>query len=289
MVKMILDTDIGSDIDDALCLAYLLKQKNCDLLGITTVSGETHKRAMIASSICKKAGRDDIPIFPGLNFSMSEEEHRQPIANHAVKLADYPHETEFAKDQAIDFLRKTIKANPHEITLLAIGPLTNIAVLLASDPEIAGDIKELVIMGGAFDHMADKTEWNILCDPYAAAMVFHAGIPIKCIGLNVTTQIQMDSGEFHAAAKADVLQPVLGYADVWLSHADKITYHDPLAAATIFDDAICKFERGVVTVEIDGKKGLTYFQPQPDGKHFMASTVDKAKFLEEYFGTLDAE
>ena len=141
--KILLDTDIGSDIDDAIALAYLLAQPQCELLGITTVTGEPEKRAMMASAQCKLAGKN-IPIYPGAAEPLLIAQ-RQPESPQAAKLDRWEHETKFPKGEAIEFLRHTIRAHPGEITLFAIGPLTNIALLFHSDPEIPGLLNQLVV------------------------------------------------------------------------------------------------------------------------------------------------
>src|SRR5277367_515098 len=104
--KILLDTDIGSDIDDAVCLAYLLANPACDLLGITTVTGDTVARASMASVLCKIA-RKSIPIFPGaLNPLLIKQ--KQPHVQQAVALSKWNHETKFPQGEAVEFLRKTI-------------------------------------------------------------------------------------------------------------------------------------------------------------------------------------
>src|SRR5262245_2409808 len=131
-MKILLDTDIGSDIDDAVCLAYLLARDDCDLLGITTVTGEPVKRAMLTDALCKQAGKT-VPIYPGIEAPLLIE-GQQPQVPQADALAKWPHAEDYPRGEAIEFLRRTIHAHPSEITLLTIGPLTNIALLFAVDP-----------------------------------------------------------------------------------------------------------------------------------------------------------
>src|SRR5512133_929158 len=108
MEKVLLDTDIGSDIDDAVCLAYLLANPNCDLVGITTVTGEAEKRAQMASAMCLAAGREDIPIYPGASQPLLVEQ-RQTEAQQAAALGRWSHRTDFPRGEAVDFMRKTIR------------------------------------------------------------------------------------------------------------------------------------------------------------------------------------
>ena len=147
-LKLIVDTDIGSDIDDALCMAYLLRQPRCEILGITTCSSEPEKRAQIVDSICQYVQRE-FPIFPGLGDPVLGKQLQ--VAVHQYEVTEqFPHRTQFPQNQAIPFMKEAIEANPHEVTLLAIGPLTNIGALFAAYPHLAALVKEVCVMGGSF-------------------------------------------------------------------------------------------------------------------------------------------
>ncbi len=287
-MKLLLDTDIGSDIDDAICLAYLLAKPECDLLGITTVSGEPEKRAMLASAVCKAAGHE-VPIFPGAPNPLLIPP-RQPLAPQATALAQWPHETEFPAGRAVGFLRDTIRTHPGEITLLAIGPMTNIALLFTLDPEIPQLLKSFYMMIGAF--LPDgpfpglRNEWNALNDPHAAAIVYNAQPPIhRSVGLDVTMQVQMSASEVTERFQAPLLRPVLDMASVWFEARPEVTFHDPLAAVSIFDDQACTYQRGTVEVELASTRlaGMTYFAEDDIGPHEVAAQVDADRFFNEYF------
>ena len=284
-MKIILDTDIGSDIDDAVCLAYLLAQPACDLLGVTTVSGEPVKRAMLASALCKVAGKD-VPIYPGAERPLLIESI-QPKAPQAARLGNWDHDTDFPAHEAVEFLRRTIRAHPGEVTLLTIGPLTNVALLFAADPEIPSLLDGLVMMGGDFTNANEGAmEWNIMNDPHAATIVYRAGVAVhRSIGLDVTRQVVMDADEVRRRFSVPLLKPVADFAEVWFNEsADRITFHDPLAAVTLFDDAVCTFERGLVQVDTAIHRGRTHWHPgHPSDRHEVATTVDAARFFERYF------
>jgi purine nucleosidase len=286
--KILLDTDIGSDIDDAICLAYLLAQPQCELLGITTVSGEPVARAMMASAQCKLAGQE-IPIYPGAAEPLLVTQ-KQPQAPQAAALSNWPHETDFPQGEAVDFLRRTIRAHPGEITLLTIGPLTNIALLFHTDPEIPRLLKGLVLMCGVFtEHLPNRSthlEWNALLDPHATAMVYRAPVAIhRSFGLDVTTQVVMGADEVRRRFQTRLLRPVLDFAEVWFQKRPEITFHDPLAAVSLFDPQVCGLERGVVTVELQNPErlGQTHWQARTDGPHEVALTVAAERFFEGYF------
>jgi inosine-uridine nucleoside N-ribohydrolase len=297
-IKLLLDTDIGSDIDDAVCLAYLLAQPECELLGITTVTGQTVKRAQMASALCRVAGTD-LPIYPGAEVPLLVAQ-RQPHAPQASMLPRWPHASDFPRGQAVEFMRRTIRGHPGEVTLLTIGPLTNVALLFAVDPEIPALLKGLVMMCGVYTdrHPDQPTEWNASCDPHATAIVFRAAVPLhRAVGLDVTLQVAMSAAEIRSCFEAPLLRAVLDFAEVWFADQTSITFHDPLAAATIFDEQICTFERGTVTVDLDREPGRTRFTRQPAGisptvgttgdpaaPHQVALAVDPERFFEHYFG-----
>src|SRR5437762_3300758 len=119
-IPVILDTDIGSDIDDAVALAYLLKQPRCELLGITTVTGQPDRRAALADAICRAGGRDEVLIHVGTEAPLLVSP-RQPHAPQAEALdGRWPHRAYSKENTAIHFLRETIRARAGEITLLTI-------------------------------------------------------------------------------------------------------------------------------------------------------------------------
>ncbi|MDQ2732700.1 MAG: nucleoside hydrolase [Armatimonadota bacterium] len=294
-VPLLFDTDIGSDIDDAVALAYLLKQPRCELLGITTVTGEPERRASLASAVCRAAGRTDIPIHVGTEAPLLNPQ-RQPHATQAEALTDeWPHANFGKENTAVRFLQDTIRARPGELTLLTVGPLTNIALLFALDPEIPSLLKQLVMMGGWFFSKTPDgrdREWNILCDPHAAARVFMAPIDhFKAVGIDVTGQCQIPADECRQRFKqaGGPLAPVAAMAEVWFRDAAAITFHDPLAAAVVFDESLCQFKPGHVEVELDGfaAGGRTLVSYDSSSQpHQLASGVEPERFFEHYFSVV---
>jgi len=298
-IPILLDTDIGSDIDDALALAYLLRQPRCELLGITTVSGQPGRRASLADAVCRAGGRIDIPVHVGTAAPLLVSQ-RQPYAPQTAALADgeWPYRQLSNQNTAVQFLRETIRARPDEITLLAIGPLTNIALLFALDPAIPSLLKEIVLMGGwYFDR--PQPEWNIRCDPHAAAMVFAAPVPrFTAVGIDVTQHCRMGADECRRrfAETGGPLAPVAAFAEVWFQNKPDITFHDPLAAALIFEPTLCTTEARRVSVEVTSRQrpGQTWVDwddrhrpdPDPSRPHNIAATVNAPAFFAHYFSVV---
>lgn len=289
-IKVLYDTDIGSDIDDAVALAYLLAEPRCELLGITTVSGQAYERAMLASALCQVAGKPTMPIYPGVEHPLFLQQH-QPTAPQREALGRWPHSTNFPQGGAIEFLRQSIRQHPGEIVLLATGPMTNIALLFSIDPAIPSLLKGLVLMCGAFSaEQQQKTpvEWNALCDPHAAALVYRASLAQhRSIGLDVTMQVTMSAGQVRERfMSAPLLRCLLDFAGVWFQKHAQIIFHDPLAAVSIFDEQVCRWTLAEVEVQLQEDKflGQTRWRavasPAP---HEIASTVDPARFFDRYF------
>jgi len=287
-VKVLYDTDIGSDIDDAVALAYLLSQPRCELLGITTVTGEPRRRAEMASAMCRHVGRDDVPIHSGCAEAMLIR-MRQREATQARALGEWDRRRDFATNTAIEFLRETIRANPGEVTLLAVGPMTNVGVLFATDPELPAMLKQVVLMCGRF-FTAMGGEWNAIGDPHATAITYGNGEQARpprhvSYGLDVTTRCTMSADACRERFTAKVLQPVRDFAEVWFEHAPRMTFHDPLAAACIFQPELCTCREGKVTVSVvEPTAGWTVFTDRDeDTPHTVAAEVNAEAFFEHYF------
>lgn len=291
MQKILLDTDIGTDIDDAVCLAYLLANPECRLLGITTVTGEPEKRAMLASALCRHAGKD-IPIFPGAEQPMVVP-LKQKVAQQASRLGRWSHATTFPRGEAVEFLRTTIRENPGEITLLTIGPLTNIGLLFSVDPEVPQLLRGLVMMCGRFrDPIPDgygPLEWNAIGDPHATAIVYRSPVArLRSVGIDVTHKVFRSAVDFRERYRpVDLMAPVLEFAEEWFNEWPGTTYHDPLAAATIFGGNICRFDQGAVSVDlVPPEEGLTRWTVKDNGPHEIAVSVDHDGFFEHIDGVL---
>jgi inosine-uridine nucleoside N-ribohydrolase len=183
-----------------------------------------------------------------------------------------------------------VRQNPGEITLLTIGPLTNAALLFKLDPQIPSLLKGLVMMAGVFRPGGGRpglAEWNVMCDPHAAAIVYASPVAVhRSVGLDVTTQVTMQAPEVKRRFRRGLLRAVLDFAQVWFRHSRVLTFHDPLAATTIFDSRICGFERGRVAVDLVSSlaPGMTVFgSDTKHGEHEIAATVNRERFLKQYF------
>lgn len=314
-IKIILDTDIGTDIDDALALAYLLRQPVCELMGITTLTGEAKLRAQIASAVCIAAGREDIPIYPGTEECLYIEQ-KEKYAPQSAMLKNWAHKTEFPEGKALQFMQKTIRENPGEVVLLGISPMSNLARLFLMDPELPSLLRGMYLMCGKFSEWEFKNwylpdggddgaltafeplnlstfmaggslEMNALIDAYATDVVYQNTCRVhRSIGVDMTHRVTLPMEEFQLRCSKDpILKPVLDMARVWFATRKEVCFHDPLATVCIFNDKVCDFTRGNVTVETGSEKlrGYTFFEKDPQGKHEVASSVDTNAFFEEFF------
>lgn len=291
-MKILVDTDIGGDIDDALALAYLLQQPRCQLLGVTTVGGEAEKRAALASALCHSVGRGDMPVHVGASSPLLVAE-RQPNAYQSEALSDqWPHQTFDRRNTAVAFLADTIRAHPGAITLLTIGPLTNIGLLFALDPEIPALLKGMMVMGGSFSAESNDEEWNIICDPHAAAKVFAAPLELTSVGFDVTRhcRLEADVCRRKLAQAGRPLAFVAAMADVFFRYeAPEIIFHDPLAAALIFEPTLCQTTAQRIAVDLTNQQTLGRTHPMSDTalrSHQVAHSVAAERFFGHYFSVI---
>ncbi len=290
-IPVLLDTDIGSDVDDAVCLAYLLRHPECELLGVTTVSGQPDKRAMMVDAMCREAEKP-VTVYCGLDDPMIVEP-KQTEVPQTDALVQWRHARVFPDGEAIGFMAETIQSRPGEVTLLTIGPLTNVGVLFETVPQIAEQLKQIVMMCGVIGEAEDTTvEWNALLDPHALDIVCRSSVPsLTMVGLDVTRKVTMTEADFRERCKGGVLDVVASFAEIWFRSRDTVTFHDPLAGALVFQPDICAYRTGRVEIETDegDTMGKTLFSEKEGGTHRVATEVDAERFFEHYWDTVKKE
>jgi purine nucleosidase len=257
-IPIILDTDIGTDVDDAFALALILASPELDLRGVTTVGTDPETRARIVCRFLSALDRRDIPVAAGATPQPAEEIEKQGRYANAGD-ARRERVSRPVKESAIDFLYQQLKAHRGELTLLAIGPLTNIARLLREHPDCKPWIKRLVLMGGSvragYNGKAPaEPEWNIKCDIPAAQAVFACGIPLVVAPLDATTMLKLEEPLRRRLfqAKTPLTEQVQALYRLWGARTP--TLFDPVAAALCFEEGFCTMEN--LRLEVDSK-GMT--------------------------------
>ena len=193
MQKIIIDTDIGDDIDDAFALALAVKSSELQVLGVTTAFGDTEARAKIADRFLAEIGREDIPVMAGNpTATKNPMSQRRYAESRLVK-------TKHA--DAVGFLLEQIREYPGEITLIAIGPLMNVGAAIDKDAATFRKLKRVVLMGGSVRKgsgdlgytapVPPMPEWNILNDVVSAQKLFASGVPLFVMPLD-STQLKLD-------------------------------------------------------------------------------------------------
>ena len=267
--RLILDTDIGDDIDDVLALALILNSSQFDLRAITTVFVDAPRRARLARKMLSVWQRSDVPVYAGCSGPLLQAYEPQACRQFEVlDDGDFEAASESDAMHGVDFLHNAPSlcgdpASEERLTILAIGPLTNVALALACEPKLAMRAR-LVLMGGqGID--GTEPEWNIIGDPEAAAMVFRSGIEIWQIGYDITTQVQLDKSHLERIAsfgseKTDFLSRLI---QLWQDGREKYPFlHDPLAVLAMCSECLT-FEPKTVNVDLCGaRRGmLSYSEP----------------------------
>jgi len=252
--RVILDTDLamgvpGSDIDDGFALALAVADPAVRLEAITTVNGNTdvESAGLLTLELLSRLGREDIRVVRGAAAPLLTPDSARS-APESIRRS-YGHRTPAPGYAAAEIARR-VMASPGEITLVAIGPLTNIAVALSLEPRLADTVKEIVVMGGVFlghtNMQRMPGEFNIWVDPEAAAAVFRSGAPLRLVGLDVTLKVRMSRQDARRLQQSG--RPFAEFAgrctDAWIDHmrdanpgdpaaADSCALHDPLAMAAV--------------------------------------------------------
>jgi inosine-uridine nucleoside N-ribohydrolase len=260
-IPVILDTDIGDDIDDAFALALVLASPELELRGVTTVFGDAYTRAQIVCRFLHAVDRANILVASGSPVSAKPTQTGQFQYGLRPGAARAPE-----RASAVEFLYQQLKAHPGELTLLAVGPLTNIAELLRQHPDCKPWIKRLVIMGGSvrkgYDPKAQpEPEWNIKCDIKAAQFVFAERVPLVIAPLDSTSQLRLEADARRRLfeAKTPLTEELRVLYELW----DKKTpvLFDPLAVALCFTEEHCTMEELALMVDDKGMTRITAGPP----------------------------
>jgi purine nucleosidase len=254
--KLIIDSDIGDDIDDAFAIALALRSPEIEILGISTTFGDTETRAKLVDRLLGEAGRADIPVAVGVRTDAKTSFGQRPYAEGG-------HFARSAHPAAVDFILNQIQSHPGEITLVTIGPLVNVGAMIDRDPQTFRRLRRVVLMGGSIEHgygdpyappTPAEPEWNIKNDILSARKLFTAGVPLYQMPLDATENLKLD----------EVKRAFLFRQGTSLTDALTILYHewgyltptlyDPMTIAFVDDAKLCPVEP--MHIDVD-ERGMT--------------------------------
>ena len=255
--KIILDTDIGDDIDDAFALALALRSPEVEVIGITTAWGDTELRARLANRLVKESGSGSIPVLAGVPTKSKTNFTQADWAREGEALTPRPDGTDFLLEQA--------KKAPGEVTLVAIGPLTNIGAAIDRDAEAFRKFKRVVLMGGSIRRgygdlgygpdRGPEPEYNFYSDVKAAQKLFTSGVPIFMMPLD-STQLLLDENKrtllFATGSPLTNALAALYFQWVRGTRTPTATLFDAMAVAYAADPVLCPVEPFHITVEENG-------------------------------------
>src|SRR5216684_1709758 len=260
--KVIIDTDIGDDIDDAFAVALALRSPELQILGITTTFGDTETRAKLLDRFLAEAGRPEIPVAAGAATPCKGTfTQRRYAENNRFAKPSHP--------DAVAFLLNQIRRNPGQITLIAIGPLMNVGAAIDKDPAAFRKLKRVILMGGSIKRgygdlgfgppTPPQPEWNILNDIPSAQKLLAAGVPLFVMPLDAT-QLKLD----------EVKRAFLFSQGTPITDALTLLYHqwgqetptlfDPMTIAFLVNPTLCPVQPMHIRVD---EKGFTRPDPGP--------------------------
>ena len=277
-VPVVLDTDIGSDIDDAFALAMVIQIKDLDLKAVTTVSGDTQARARIAAKMLAQAKLGNIPVAAG-------EPDEKPAFAQAHWAEDFTGPS-LVREKAVDLLKQSIDREHGKMVVIAIGPLTNVAALLKRYPDEKKQIREIVLMGGSVARgyapgSGPIAEYNIVSDAAAAQIVFTSGVPIRMAPLDVTARLQLDKAHRDAifAHHTPLTDSLRALYVLWGQPTP--TLHDPMAVSLLTNPALCQTKRMDIQIR---SNGVTQPVSHGPANAVVAVETTPGKFIDYYAG-----
>ena len=275
--RILIDTDIGDDIDDALALALAVRSPEIELLGVTTVFGDTRLRARLAAHLLTTAGCTAIPVVLGIAQPL-QLHHRPSGVSQAAILDERTVFPAISQITAPEFIIQSAQAHRGQVTLVCIGPLTNIATALTMEPELFTALRGIVMMGGTSG--TPLAEWNVRSDARAAQIVLRSGVPVTLLGLNITRRCQLRTSDIEQLQRqTEALPQLLGkLTAVWQRHRSHghsvLPYlHDPLTIAALCRPDLFTFEEMPVSVISRGPL-QGYMLPRVPGNSWMNAAVD---------------
>lgn len=297
-VPIILDVDTGTD--DALALAYAVQSPQIDLIAVTTVAGNVGIERTTGNTLAVLdwLGADTVPVHRGASRPLARP-HRDAIYFHdegGLGGARLPASTRVVgKDRGPAAIIRLALNRPGQLTLVMLGPLTNLAIALNVEPGLADLLKAVVVMGGAYTVPGNTTasaEFNILVDPEAAQQVFAAPFhDLTAVGLDVTTKVALTLADWDAVHASDSLPPpatllreVGKFAFSTLGQ-DQFALHDPLSVAVAIDPTLIKTENVTIEVEPDEpERGRTRIAGP--GSIQVAMSVNAERALDDFRKTV---
>lgn len=306
--RIVLDTDMGSDVDDALCLALALASPELDLVAVTHVTGDTRLRARISRRLLDLAGRHDVPVYAGEQLPLGGSRDRFVwFGNEGIGILDDAAYERIEEENAVDALIRLFEMERgDDLELVAVGPMTNIATALQRRPSLAARISRLTIMGGHLREIsyagtvyAPGVDYNLCSDPEASMIVLSSGSPTRLVTGDVTLQTWLPrSGLERIRAAGGVLRTALTAAvDAWTpimdglfgrpvtaaADANVAFLHDPLALTAVFDESYCTFEDLLIEPAIEAGVFRTIERRAPNPRTQAircAVAVDAPRFRE---------
>lgn len=286
--KVILDTDIGTDIDDAWALAYALASADTfELIGVTIADGDTPARAKIACKMLHRARRGDIPVAVGRATAVPPER-----VDHQFTWAEDFTDLRPTARPAADFIVETAKQHPGQVTLIAVGPLQNVADALRKEPQLGKYLKRVVLMSGNIHSSTWQpwpiAEWNVVSATADAQLVYAAGLPLSIVPLDATTHVVLETPERDRMRRrgTPLLNALESLYRLWLSRPDaKMTLHDQLAVAEAARPDAFFLKKEVLKLIVDDK-GFTRIDPERGTPVTVCFWPKRKEFMEHFIGVL---
>ncbi len=305
--RIILDTDMGTDVDDAMCLTLALASPEIELVAVTTVSGNTDRRARISKRILELAGRDEVPVYAGRGEPVTAGSVFASTGKEGDGILAADETPSFEDEAGTDAIARLLRQHD-DLEIVAVGPMTNLAVTIGADPDMASRVKMLTVMGGHIRRIEYGgfsfpfgIDYNLCSDRDASVHALRADVPTRLVTGDVTLQTWLREEDLVAleASRHPLLSALTRAIRVWAPiqnqifgsiganmDGDNVAFlHDPLALGCVYDESFCTFESLAIEPTIQDGVFRSLEQPAPTRntrEMRVATTVAADRFREHF-------
>lgn len=296
-VRLILDTDIGSDVDDALALAFAVRHRDIDLAAVTTVADDSVRRAQIARKLLDIAGREDVEVAAGVGWSENPSGRRSWFGHEGEGILEPGEAPRVSERDGVTLLLEETREAATEVA--TVGMQSNIAAAVERDPGFAPRVRRLHVMGGVFAPIRTggavrppSADHNLAVDPDAALRSLSSGIPKSYVPLDVTVHAALPRTHLDELRSGDSLcRALASLLEVWIRVAEPpdgvaALMHDPLTVACAVDDRFVTSERLPVTVAMHEGAVRTFIDRAAGQEADVVTSVDGPGFADFWLRTV---
>jgi inosine-uridine nucleoside N-ribohydrolase len=289
-IPLLLDTDIGDDVDDVFALLLAARQSQVRLLGVTTVYGDVAQRARIARKLLRLSGHHDVPVVTGHSRTLAGRDPGPVLASGVGFADDDEPAGKGANAGAVEFLIDRVMTSQEPPVLVAVGPLTNVGAALSQEPRLAARLRALIVMGGRLGADAERGEHNVNCDPEATRLVLESGARLRLGTYEITVQARLaaaDAERLRATGDA-ACSAAAAMLDLYLQHMARSStaMYDPLTLTLAYSERFLTMQPAALVATYAQQRVTLVARNDATAKTDVSMAADAAAFIDHMLNAI---